>query len=63
VSTPPFDIPIEIQRMRQLSPLARKAHLQRLIGPRTDSPLVLSYRAKLVTAMREAGLYPGESLA
>lgn len=50
-----------VQGVRLAHVSQRKALLQTLIGHRTDSALILDRRAKLITALREAGLYPGHT--
>lgn len=57
------NVAVVVEGLRATPRAERKAKLQRLIGHRTESPLILDRRAKLVTALREAGLYPGESIA
>lgn len=39
----------------------RTRELTRLIGPHTDNPLVLDRRARLITALGVAGLWPSSN--
>lgn len=60
---PPFVIQAEVEKVRALSVRDRRAYLQRLVGPPTQSPLTLDFRARLFTALQEARLWPPSSTA
>ncbi len=47
-----------IARMRDMSELLKRHELQRLIGPRTDNALELDWRARLITALNVAEVWP-----
>lgn len=55
-----LDVAAFVSAFRGLRPVARKGELQRLIGHKTDEPSILHRRALLVTALRQAGVYPGD---
>lgn len=60
---PPFVIQAEVEKARALSARDRRAYLQRLVGPATQSPLTLDFRARLFTALTEAHLWPPSNTA
>lgn len=50
-----------VRRFQTLALPQRTAELQRMIGPVVLDPDVMQRRALLVTALREANLWPGEA--
>ena len=53
-----FDVAVELQRMRGMPFNDRTRRLQVLLGPKSEDPHVLQRRALLISALREAELWP-----
>jgi hypothetical protein len=51
-------IPDTVRELRLYEPRARTLHLQSLIGPKTTDVYLLHWRALLLTALNEAGVWP-----
>lgn len=47
-----------VSAARKVTPARRTACLQEFLGAPCDAPEVLQRRAEIVTALREAGLWP-----
>jgi hypothetical protein len=49
------------ETMRRLSEKEKRDYLQRIIGPPTDDSLELDWRARLMTVLSEAKVWPHDS--
>jgi len=49
------------EAMRPMPEKEKRDYLQRIIGPPTDDPLELDWRAKLMTVLSEARVWPHDS--